>query len=82
MNLSRESKFEEAAKIRDRISNLQQVMGHTRVIEPQKIEIDSWLKIKTMLRGLTGLDKPMIPMHEPVYDLRVIVASLKATLKA
>lgn len=30
--------------------------------------------------GLTGLDKPMIPMHEPIYDLRVIVSSLKATL--
>jgi len=30
--------------------------------------------------GLTGLSKPMIPMYEPVYDLRVIIASLKATL--
>ena len=30
--------------------------------------------------GLTGLNKPMVPMHEPVYDLRVIVSSLKATL--
>jgi oleate hydratase len=30
--------------------------------------------------GLTALDKPMIPMHEPVYDLRVLVSSLKATL--
>ena len=30
--------------------------------------------------GLTGLDKPTIPMHEPVYDLRVIVATLKTTL--
>jgi oleate hydratase len=30
--------------------------------------------------GLTGLSKPVIPMHEPVYDLRVIVSSLKATL--
>jgi len=30
--------------------------------------------------GLTGLCKPMIPMHEPVYDLRVIVSSIKATL--
>ena len=30
--------------------------------------------------GLTGLDKPMIPIHEPGYDLRVIVSSLKATL--
>ena len=30
--------------------------------------------------GLTGLNKPMIPMYEPSYDLRVIVSSLKATL--
>ena len=30
--------------------------------------------------GLTGLNKPMIPIYEPVYDLRVIIASLKATL--
>jgi oleate hydratase len=30
--------------------------------------------------GLTGLQKPMIPMHEPVYDLRVILACLKATM--
>jgi oleate hydratase len=30
--------------------------------------------------GLTGLQKPMIPMHEPVYDLRVILACIKATM--
>jgi len=30
--------------------------------------------------GLTGLDKPMIPMHEPTYDLRAVVAAMKATL--
>ncbi|WP_353227382.1 oleate hydratase [Novosphingobium sp.] len=30
--------------------------------------------------GLTGLDKPLIPMHEPAYDVRVIVASIKETL--
>ena len=30
--------------------------------------------------GLTGLSKPMVPMYEPYYDLRVIVSSLKATL--
>lgn len=30
--------------------------------------------------GLTGLNKPMVPMHEPFYDVRVIVASLKETL--
>jgi oleate hydratase len=30
--------------------------------------------------GLTGLDKPMVPMHEPKYDLRVVLANLKANL--
>jgi len=30
--------------------------------------------------GLTGLEKPTIPMYEPMYDLRVIVSSIKATL--
>jgi oleate hydratase len=30
--------------------------------------------------GLTGLTKPMIPIYEPIYDLRVIVSSIKETL--
>jgi oleate hydratase len=30
--------------------------------------------------GLTGLQKPMIPVYEPAYDVRVIVANLKASL--
>jgi oleate hydratase len=30
--------------------------------------------------GLTGLQKPMIPVYEPNYDQRVIVANLKAAL--
>jgi oleate hydratase len=30
--------------------------------------------------GLTGLEKPMVPIYEPVYDLRVIAASIKETL--
>jgi len=30
--------------------------------------------------GLTGLKKPMIPIYEPIYDLRVIAASIKETL--
>jgi oleate hydratase len=30
--------------------------------------------------GLTGLDKPIVPMYEPQYDLRVIMANLKAAL--
>ncbi len=30
--------------------------------------------------GLTGLKKPMIPVYEPGYDLRVIIGNLKASL--
>ncbi len=30
--------------------------------------------------GLTGLQKPMIPVYEPGYDLRVVIANLKASL--
>jgi oleate hydratase len=30
--------------------------------------------------GLTGLQKPMIPVYEPAYDIRVVVANLKASL--
>jgi oleate hydratase len=30
--------------------------------------------------GLTGLEKPMIPVYEPTFDLRVVVANLKASL--
>lgn len=30
--------------------------------------------------GLTGLEKPMIPMYEPAFDVRVIVANMKASL--
>jgi oleate hydratase len=29
---------------------------------------------------LTGLNKPMVPIHEPAFDIRVIVSSLKTTL--
>ncbi len=35
--LSKENRFEEAGKIRDRIYNLQQVMSHTHVIESAKV---------------------------------------------
>ena len=30
--------------------------------------------------GLTGLQKPMVPVYEPAYDVRVIIANLKASL--
>jgi oleate hydratase len=27
--------------------------------------------------GLTGLDKPMVPLYEPIYDVRVLVSTIK-----
>lgn len=30
--------------------------------------------------GLTGLEKPMVPVYEPAFDVRVIIANLKASL--
>ncbi len=32
----------------------------------------------TAVWGLTGLQKPMVPVYEPSYDLRVLIANLKA----
>ena len=55
--LSKESKFEEAGKIRDRILSLQQVMSHTNVIEPSKQQNDNgWEKTQKMLNGLLDLE--------------------------
>ncbi len=59
--LSFKKEFEEAAKIRDRISNLQQVMSHTRVIEFEKINTptdgSNWHKTAKILKGITGINK-------------------------
>lgn len=55
-DFSKENKFEEAAKIRDRIHNLQQVMSHSGVIEPKKIiENTSWDKTQKILKGLLDI---------------------------
>lgn len=51
---SKENKFEEAGKIRDRIYNLQQVMAYTHVIEPKDLAKSDLAK---SLRGLLGLEK-------------------------
>jgi len=51
---SKENKFEEAGKIRDRIYNLQQVMSHTRVLESKDLVKSDLTK---SLRGLLGLEK-------------------------
>jgi len=54
--LSKENRFEEAGKIRDRISNLQQVMSHTNVINQPKIE-KSPEKISQSLNEIIGIKK-------------------------
>jgi len=56
--LSKESKFEEAAEIRDRISNLQQVMSHARVLE-QPLEGRTLQSLPMSLAKIIGTDKPV-----------------------
>jgi excinuclease ABC subunit C len=53
--LSDENKFEEAGKIRDRISNLQQVMAHTNVISQSKTEKPT--ANSSILNKIIGIDK-------------------------
>jgi len=66
--LSKGKKFEEAAKIRDRIYNLQQVMSHSRAISDSNetavnfttakfTAVSPWDKTQKILRGLTRLNK-------------------------
>jgi excinuclease ABC subunit C len=61
--LSKDRKFEEAAKIRDRIYNLQQIMAHTHVISGNFAENSNqvknsnnlkWEKTEKMLNSLIG----------------------------
>ena len=64
--LSKENKFEEAGKIRDRIYNLQQVMSHTHVLEnsnsgnnaflPNGKNASYWEKTAKQLNGLLSLE--------------------------
>ena len=57
--LSKEKKFEEAVKIRDRIRHLQQIMAHTHVIGGQKLETNNqnWEKTEKALQSILGLNK-------------------------
>ncbi len=65
--LSNEKKFEEAMKIRDKISALEQVMAHTKVIEDKKIEKNNWDKTQTILKGLLNLKCPISKIE--CYDI-------------
>ena len=59
--LSFKKEFEKAAKIRDKIYNLQQVMSHARVIEFEKINPsaggDTWHKTEKILKTIVGINK-------------------------
>ena len=54
---ARLKEFEKAAKIRDKISNLQRVMSHTGVIESGKVEVSNWSKTEKILKGIIKTDK-------------------------
>lgn len=71
-DLSKKKKYEEAAKIRDRIFNLQQVMSHTRVIEQNSKPFGTeqnhgWQKTQKILQGLAGIDKEITKIE--CYDV-------------
>ncbi|MGA2418432.1 MAG: UvrB/UvrC motif-containing protein [Candidatus Staskawiczbacteria bacterium] len=61
---SKENKFEQAAKIRDRIYNLQQVMAHTRVLENRNLTTPD---TGETLAKIIGLEKPISRIE--CYDI-------------
>ncbi len=70
--LSKENKFEEALKIRDQISALEQVMAHTNVIgnkQPisSKLILNGWDKTQKILQEITGFNKEISKIE--CYDI-------------
>jgi len=55
--LAKEKKYEQAAKIRDRVYNLQQIMAHTRVIGNQQSENGGDTKILSKIIGVKIIKK-------------------------
>ncbi len=66
-SLSKLNKFEEAAKIRDKINALSQVMAHTHVIEEAKIQNDKWHSTNIILQGILNLNKNVSKIE--CYDI-------------
>lgn len=62
--LAKENKFEEAGKTRDKVYNLQQIMGHTHVIEPENFIKPDTTKI---LQGILNAQKPVVKIE--CYDI-------------
>lgn len=70
--LSLQNKFEEAAKVRDKISALEQVMAHTHVIEDQKpknqsLTNEKWIKTEKLLQEILQTQKPISKIE--CYDI-------------
>lgn len=71
--LSREKKFEEAGKIRDRISDLQQIMEHTRVInggnlaDGKNLSAFQWKNTEKKLQEILDLNRPINKIE--CYDI-------------
>ena len=64
--LSKDDKFEEAGKIRDRIYNLQQVMSHTHVLETQNLKPET-KNSSDVLADIVGFDKKISKIE--CYDV-------------
>ena len=72
--LSKQKKFEEALKVRDKISSLEQVMAHTHVIENQKFiarsdpaMLNKWKKTEKILQRLLNVKKSISKIE--CYDI-------------
>ncbi len=71
---SGQNKFEEALKIRDKITALQGVMAHAHVIESQNLEVKSknlaeekWVKTEKLLQEILQIKTPISKME--CYDI-------------
>ena len=64
---SKQKEFEKAARIRDRVYALRQIMLHTNVIEPTTIKEDPWSKSQKILQGLTNIENHISKIE--CYDI-------------
>ncbi|MSU54535.1 MAG: hypothetical protein EXS48_01695 [Candidatus Staskawiczbacteria bacterium] len=71
-DLSEKNNYEEALKIRDKISDLEQVMAHTSVIENSKLVqgqslLNKWVKTEKVLKEILQLKAPISKIE--CYDI-------------
>ncbi len=78
---SKQNKFEEALKIRDKITALEKIMAHTQVIENQNSEVKSqklaekkWQKTEKLLQEILEIKTPISKIE--CYDISNIGGAL------